>query len=335
MGRHHEVVVIGAGFSKPAGGPLLRELLAPEHVDPGASHAHIIGKLNALAASRPSSDLEALFTEVWQEARTGGSLFMEGRNFDAAQVWDQLSIHLTSLCSKIRLRRGTKLWALYGLYLSNLYRRSKSVTFVTFNYDLLLEQLLDDAGILYDYGNVTDLAFDDAVRRRKLNRHKREVSILKMHGSANWGFCEGCRKASNTDGMIVAFEETYVPARRRRCPFCHERLLKTGIVPPITGKAGEVKKMAEIKNARKALAKANAITIIGYSLPAGDREARSLLQGPGSMLGLEQTGSNVTIVCGPNGSAAPYSTIFPKAHDSGLYLEQFMAKQTEGAAWAR
>lgn len=330
MARRNQVVVIGAGFSKPAGGPLLRELLAPEYVDLGANHAHLIGKLNALASSRPSSDLEALFTEVWQEARTGGSLFMEGRNFDAAQVWDQLSIHLTSLCSRIRLRRGTKLWALYGLYLSDLYRRSKSVTFVTFNYDLLLEQLLDDAGILYDYGNVSDLAFDDPDRRRKLNRGKREVSILKMHGSANWGFCEGCRKASSNDGMIVAYEEAYVPARRRRCPFCHERLLKTGIVPPIIGKAGEGKKMAEIwKNARKALAKADAITIIGYSLPAGDREARSLLQGPASMLGLERTGSNVTIVCGPNGSAAPYSTIFPKAHDSGLYLEQFMSNETK------
>lgn len=332
--KQHEVLVLGAGFSKPAGGPLLRELLVPEFGPRLQTYqvASSIDKIREMAAERAVAhgvqNLEAVFTEIWQEARTGGSVFIGRRSFEAEPLWDHLTIHLAGVCDRIRLRRSTKLWGLYGLFLSDLYFRSKSLTIVTFNYDLLVEQMLDAASIRFDYGKVDDLVIRDAQRSRQLSRYGSEVSVLKMHGSANWGFCEGCRKAADTSGLLVAYEDAYVPARRRRCPYCDERLLSSGIVPPIVGKAGEGKKMQEIwGHARKTLERADRVTIIGYSLPSGDNEARSLLRGQRGLLS-ESHGDKFHVVCGPGGVGKPYADLLPKSTDTGLYVEQYMEQAT-------
>lgn len=311
------VLVLGAGFSKPAGGPLLRELFDPAYLECSSANPEVISALGELAAkSQDTQSIEELFTQIWREAKTAGSLRLGANVLPAEQVWRQLAIHLTSVCGPIKLRRRSHRWETFVTYLDMLHQTSKSLDVVTFNYDLLVEQLLDGLDLRYDYGDVRDLLILDSNRRRNLTRSGADVHVLKVHGSANWGFCPGCDKADSTEGLMVAYETPYVPVRRQSCPYCNRRMLEPGIVPPVHGKAGETKNMGEVwKHARRVLSRADEVLVVGYSLPAADHEAVSLLR--------EATKAQVTVVCGPNGAPPTYAQLFPNLTDARAYVEEF------------
>lgn len=312
------VLVFGAGFSKPAGGPLLRELFEPAYVQLSGAAPDVLYALADLTAKNGDTHaIEQVFTEIWREARTKGTLNFGGNSVRAEHVWRQLTLHLTAVCARIRLRRNSNLWRTYASYLYNTYETSRSLDVVTFNYDLLAEQLLDDLNIRYGYGDVRDLELNDGNRRGALKRYGADVQVLKVHGSANWGYCEACPKADDTSGLLVAYEDAYVPtSRRRTCPYCNTGLLEPGIVPPVVGKAGEIRGMAGVwGHARKVLKRADKVVVIGYSLPAADYEAVSLLR--------EATSAKVIIVCGPDGAPPSYRQLFPQLQDARMYGQQF------------
>src|SRR5207249_2863539 len=129
---------------------------------------------------------------------------------------------LWAICGDLRIRRRTHLWNTYTEYLRWLRNNSRSLTVVTFNYDFLLEHLFDDIRVRYEYGKRTGIEYDDASRRSAIRRSLpfRRVQVLKLHGSANWGVCRGCRKAKAQDDMVVAFEKSFIPRRKRTCPRC-------------------------------------------------------------------------------------------------------------------
>jgi len=322
------VLILGAGFSKPAGGPLLRDLLTPKFRQKSAANPEALEALVRLQADRrqdprSSESLETLFTEILRMARTRGPMSAADERWEAGWLLQSLTIHLASVCGELRVRRRSRLWNTYTEYLRWLRKDSRSLAIVTFNYDLLLEHLLDDIEVRFEYGKHSGIEYDDASRRRTIRRsllHPR-VQVLKLHGSANWGVCRGCRKARAPDDMVVAFEKAYVPLRRKTCPQCKDKPMESGIIPPILEKSGESRHTGPVwLAARQALRRAREIVVIGYSLPQSDSEALSLLE----EIAPPPSRPRITLVCGPKGAPETYSHVRSRALDTQAYFEEYV-----------
>lgn len=321
----HTALILGAGFSKPADGPLLRDLLSRKFVERSAAESEVLSAIVSLHEERnregqQSATMEDLFTEIWREARTAGTIAVSNSSWNAADLLYGLTVHLASTCGDIHLRRKSRLWHLYLGFLGAVWRESRTLTVVTFNYDLLLEQLLDDMDLRFDYGDPGAIDFDDDDRRRRIRRSGADLAILKLHGSSNWGICRGCRKAERYEDQVTAFEGAYVPLRRRSCPWCDERYLDSGIIPPILGKAGESRHMEPIwRLARKAVKRSREAIIIGYSLPQSDIEAISLFREIAS----PPSRPRITVVCGSRGAPPSYGKVLGKFTDAKQSFETF------------
>jgi len=265
--------------------------------------------------------LEDAFTNLWREARTAGRIRMGEERCSAAELLSQMIIHLASVCGEVRVRRSTNLWTTYMAFFHHFFEESRSLTLITFNYDLLAEQILDDLGLRYDYGPAEMIEFDNSRRRRRLRRSGSELSLLKLHGSANWGVCRGCPEAGKYIDKVTAFERPYVPIRRKSCPWCGGKFLEAAIVPPILGKAGESRHIGPIWGlARRSLDRAREVVVVGYSLPSSDVEAVSLLREVEALPGKRP---RITIVCGPRGAPPGYKSVFSGFKDTREYFEDF------------
>lgn len=321
----HTALVLGAGFSRPAGGPLLRDLLSDDFVATSDADPGDLAVVSGLLETRDGSGtmeatLEDVFTDLWREARTGGSIRFGSETYPAEELLRQVNIHLASVCGAVHVRRSTNLWSLYLAFLAYLLENSRSLTLITFNYDLLAEQVLDDLGLRYDYGPPGLIEFESGKRRRRLRRSGSDLSLLKLHGSANWGVCRGCPEAGKYTDKVTAFERPYVPTRRRSCPSCGRRFLETAIIPPILGKAGEARHIGPIwGQARKSLGRAREVLVVGYSLPSSDAEALSLLR----EVDAPSKRPRITIACGPRGAPSSYAKVFSRFKDSRAYFEDF------------
>lgn len=315
--------MLGAGFSKPLGGPLLRELLKKPYLESSQARIDELNKMIATLEehqiNESSYSLEDLFTDIWRDARTGDE--------DAERALRELTIHLTSVCAGLRPKMKRRNFAQYVEFFNHLHDNFSRVSIVSFNYDLVLEAILDHAGLLYNYGESRGLYFNDETHRRKLNRRVPDIQIMKLHGSANWGVCNGCKKAERSSNLIVAYDNAYVPWRRRSCPKCKERFLESGIIPPVFGKAGETRIALDAwRQARKQIRYAHHVLVVGYSLPASDREAFSLLQGSKQ----SKNRVKVDIVCGKRGGSPDYATAFSAFSDMECTFEDYLERVLQG-----
>lgn len=321
------VLILGAGFSKAAGGPLLGELLHDDFIGRSQADPAFLRDASTLYTLRnntgtfrgppPSYTIEDLFTEVWHQAGIGGEWGLQ-QKWDARIALRELQIHLASVTGGIKLRRGTNRWNTYVSYLAQLAETAKRVYILSFNYDLLVEQCLRDLEVRYDYGKARNLILPSGERAGQL-RSESNVTILKLHGSSNWGSCRACA-AYDGETVVTVLDDAYVPApRRRRCPACENVMLEPGIVPPITAKSSETRAYADIwREAREAIAKTKDLTVIGYSMPSGDAGARELLP-----TGLDARHKHVRVVCGPR-APETYDTVFGARYvDAHSYFEEY------------
>jgi NAD-dependent SIR2 family protein deacetylase len=147
------------------------------------------------------------------------------------------------------------------------------VSFLTFNYDLALDQALFWSVIPTDYG----------LGEKLKSNH---LPLLKLHGSINWGICEKCK-------AIVAFELGEVPMsiRSDATKFTYNIGTRIGLkkhcgeplkgppvlVPPTWNKNDYHSGLQRVwAQAAKELGQADNIIIIGYSLPETDSFFRYL-----------------------------------------------------------
>lgn len=325
------LVIAGAGFSKPANGPLLSELLAPDWVSRCPLRAADVEVLESLSrrlrAPEGSSGLatvEDIFTDVYRRAKTRGNWPVNGELVDAESVLAVLNRYLASTAKNVRLRRGSSLWNGYVEFFASASRTVHRPTVITFNYDLLIEQILDDAGIEYDFGGVADIRITDRRRLRRLDKNYPQVRLLKLHGSIGWGLCHGCASAKEAGAVAAVFEKPYIPQARSRCPFCGDRMLEPGLVPPINGKAGEISPKEGLwERARHEIRRATEILVIGYSLPATDLEAHSLLSEASFNRDLER----VISICGHGGASQQIKAVFPNLVDTGAQIEEILSRK--------
>jgi len=149
--------------------------------------------------------------------------------------------------------------------------RARASTFITFNYDLILDHALQGLQIQPDYQLDPSL-----LQTLDLPAAERKCLLLKLHGSANWGVCGGCGER-----VLVLREKVSDSPREfqsRTCEKCHKQQFQPLLIPPSWDKSEYhsimtpvwAKAVAELKAATR-------ICIIGYSMPPSDLFFKYLL----------------------------------------------------------
>jgi hypothetical protein len=152
-----------------------------------------------------------------------------------------------------------------------LYNINLKDTVISFNYDMVLDRVLDK--------HIFPLAIDYVVNRQYFNlvdpHHKSpayrlpRLKLLKMHGSIGFKVCKTC-------GIVVA-DNNKAPDQ---CVVCKSDLSENSslIIPPTWNKGEHRDHVNEIwKESFKELSNARRIIIIGYSFPETDVFFKHLL----------------------------------------------------------
>jgi hypothetical protein len=176
-------------------------------------------------------------------------------------------------------------------------RASSHLSLITFNHDLILENIVCDARALrgrwclrHGYGKFGEqvrytLSKDaDGFDDRQSCRHSRPVRIHKLHGSLNWYLNlkdpdddRAALRGELNEGQVIRV------TRRRQIP---QRLRHEGepvrpvVVPPVYAKQPflETPMKAVWQEAADDLSRAQRVLFYGYSLPQTDIEAEKLFQ---------------------------------------------------------
>lgn len=93
-------------------------------------------------------------------------------------------------------------------------------------------------------------------------------TLLKLHGSINWGVCNKCREL-----LVMKFDKPSHPLwfPRQRCAGCGEQLYSPLLVPPSWDKTDHRDMLRPVwAKAVDELRAAKRVCVIGYSMPKSD-----------------------------------------------------------------
>lgn len=289
----HNVYILGAGFSVEAGLPVVFNFLEtmreahPWLVARGRKReARAITEVlkfrleSAAAAYWIQMDLEnieELFSlasaypaQMGQHVRLAiaGTLDFAAKTAPVRKTEIELSTEGLSImgnwCDEHPSEPKRKLIENYRLYLARLLGmlvdgepRGKN-TFITFNYDTILEDSLSALKVPFSYrfasGEVTFLpgapGSDD----------KCEVSVLKVHGSINWSWM---------DDRTTHVFPSYSTLRARK--------LTPQLIPPTWKKAYQKQFSTVMEQAARLLESATRVVVVGFSMPQTDVHFKYLL----------------------------------------------------------
>lgn len=143
-------------------------------------------------------------------------------------------------------------------------RAFRANSFITFNYDLVLDDALRRVGVAPDYHLPPEYTLTEDTHPSQSS-----CSVLKLHGSTNWGICFNCTK------QVVVLDEkvTASPAEftARICTRCNERRFQPLLIPPSWDKSEYRDIMKPVwSRAVEELKRAARICVIGYSMPEAD-----------------------------------------------------------------
>ena len=144
-------------------------------------------------------------------------------------------------------------------------RLGDRVTFISLNYDLLLDKAIADHGYRIDYG---------FGRAGGPWHQERALAVLKPHGSLNWGICPVCDHIEYRLDRVQALLPEGL-----NCGYCRRPVRQGVVITPTLLKAYN---SAELKMiwplAGRAVQQSTKLVFIGYSLPAADVPFLQLLQ---------------------------------------------------------
>jgi NAD-dependent SIR2 family protein deacetylase len=316
--RDRNVYILGAGFSAPAGVPLIHDFIDRSRIyfdDPGSKldkrdQEHFQRFLDfkqrmSQAREKVKLDLdniEELFglveishrlSDESAETRTS-TVFVIAKTLELATRSQRLGEVVFQMDKEILGKRGKYPQGFYKpagysddmlaadpyLYFGSLatgllddpdLQKSRVNTFITFNYDLLLEDALYKVGLAREYhlpqgGTVVD-AEEPGLQR---------CSVLKLHGSTNWGVCTQCGQH-----MVVLSRDMFGLSSELsllECEKCHTPTLQPFLIPPSWDKSEYSDIMRPVwSEAVKALEQASRICVIGYSMRETDSFFRYLI----------------------------------------------------------
>lgn len=293
--NNHNVYILGAGFSYDAGLPLVSDflirmrdshewLVKENRTREAKAVANVLEfRLNAASAAYWANlDLENI-EELFSLASASASDITADIRLAIAATLDYARKIRGDLKCKIGIRQSEGLfdsktskwpsWAklesngfykmgTYALYVANLLGMLKDGkpqgenTFITFNYDTVLEDALHDLRIPVTYGSSlgTPLA--------KIKSALGSVPVFKLHGSVNWA------RTSDEGGPIKIFSDYAALAKEEFIP---------DLVPPTWKKIFENEIEDVWDEAISKLNTATRIIVIGFSLPPTDMHFKYLL----------------------------------------------------------
>jgi hypothetical protein len=291
----HMAVILGAGFSHCADLPLQRdlssELLTPaddplDHVISGAIREFLKFTFG-WAEGNPIPTLEDIFTMIDLSAGTGHALGPQNSPKHLRGLRRLLIYRVFSILDR-QYKHSTEIDQL----LRKLYEIDHETSFVVLNWDIVLERHLEQQPIsrAISYG-VNEMEWNGQTERGPFI-----ASIIKVHGSANWVYCDSCRQIffdrysklsldikagiSNDDLMLFEprWQKGHYQLQKASCPRCgcpvgphvatfsYRKSFRTNAF------------MASWAAAEEALSQANTWLFVGYSLPAADYEFAHLLK---------------------------------------------------------
>lgn len=156
----------------------------------------------------------------------------------------------------------------------------RDVTFITTNYDTLLDDAIDAEAISVGrgIGSIVDYGLSGLVSiTPNVHAEPRQFPCYKLHGSLNWLFCPVCNILDITYGSTGVTRLIDEPDAAR-CSSC-ETLRTPVIVPPSYYKDISNVHLSVVWNrAFKAIQDADLIVFCGYSLPDADMHVKYLIK---------------------------------------------------------
>lgn len=316
MNEARTVLLLGAGFSRSAGLPLMRELWSALHEEarrrlaagekrlPGHAHdieAEIanVGRMGwkcalgglAFGANRGPEDLELFLTALEEIREAGKAGFVADDDKQAAWnarealvCWMSLALDRLSEQARAKMDGLATLERLIGAL-------TPGDALVTLNYDTLAESALDRSGLSWRYAGTTDPA---------------TITVSKPHGSLNWSWTPGSVPVHRRHWTWVAPGPDPVGSLADRPLGFHDwGVSKDGdsalIVAPTRRKLTAAQFLqSQVAEAIVALAESEVLVIVGYSLPQHDDLVATALR-TGALLAARRRGGLLpTLVVDPN-----------------------------------
>ncbi len=303
------VFILGAGFSKEAGAPLMNDFFPlARHIRDDPAYAlteperHRFGNViqyrfnlnKALAKIHVDLDnIEQLFGFMEMDLQlappAGSTLRIDITYLIARTLEISTSAALPMQGNRIltgtarKGKRGSRFKGnQYGFFtglaagLWNPTKRDNRTSrdaVITFNYDLLLEREMISLGLGPEY-------FLDPQRveypQMQFANPALRLKLLKMHGSTNWILCSSCK--DKIYARVPNEAEVAYVVGTHVCPVCHQTTLRPFIVPPTWNKGIEEGFLRPVWSAAlQELISAGRIFIVGYSFPETDQFFKYLL----------------------------------------------------------
>jgi len=263
------VFILGAGFSKPAGAPLVDEFIreAKDIYANGQEELNELEKRFFGEVFTYYSDLRKARTKIKFDIDNIEELFsILDINISSSKEQSLGAVRKALIYLIIKTLDITINESKYNLYYDFIQRLkggNYNFSFITFNYDLILERAMENGSYHYNY--CLDLNASSIPLTEK--------KILKLHGSSNWLLCTNpkCRNLMLLDQK--ALRELYTQG----CNKCKKEAIPL-LIPPTWNKNIELDYFRNVWcYAFEELRQANKIIIIGYSLPETDIYFRDFL----------------------------------------------------------
>ncbi len=310
------VFFLGAGASRCAGGPLISDFVPAieraiqrRRVPQPAAEAFEGLQRAARSSGIASDNIEELLKQALSLPASSRreTLRLVSQAIGATLEW-QISF---SYANGRLASSDQAYWQLATLVHELAEKDAENVGIVTVNYDVCADVAIMDAGRRAYYCLNPDPA-------RRLNG---EIRLAKLHGSLNWHGCVAGRCASIwADPHIADFVSKHAAAwtadphhhlcfdkDERPCEHCGHPLLFPLIVPPVADKRVYGQQMKVLwDSARRMLAAADLIALVGYSCGDIDQPVNDLLR--------EAAAGKRVLIANPSGDARKRaSTLLPAA----------------------
>ncbi len=289
------VFVLGAGASAHCGTPLMNNFLevaedlfrSGEVDEVKEDFENVFDAVGKLHAAQSKAIIDTYNIEDVYAAFEMGKLLGRLPGIEGADKLERL----TSSISKVigyTLEKTTKVPNDYRInpfeayydfteIIRKLIKANRSLSVITFNYDLGLEYSLYRNKLLPDYC-LGDLPLKG-----------NSVTYLKLHGSINWGRCsnEECgkivpyrefRETESKAGLDYGILPIISRLKRLKCSSCNKTLEENPfIVPPTWNKTAFHEQIEQVwRRAANELKDAENIFVLGYSFPSTDMFFRYL-----------------------------------------------------------
>lgn len=284
------VFFFGAGASKADGAPMTTELLL-RAIDTYKTDERIITVKKFIRDFFSVNDFSFInerdfptFEEVLTPIDMGllrAEEFSNELNLDKLAILrDNLIYSICKVLSDSLVGKGqhhkTFVSKLFGLPYGQGGNNNNNISFISTNYDILLDNQLADlhessVDLDLDYG-IDFRNFGDDWSRPRLDA---SIFLFKLHGSLNWLFCPTCNSIKitpYTKGVMKIWSEFEVCEGDD----CRQRPL---IIPPTYQKVYSNAHLSQVwLRAEHLLRRASSVVFVGYSLPESDVHIKYLLK---------------------------------------------------------